>query len=323
MKVLVTGGAGYIGSVLSSTLLNHGHKVRVLDRLVYGGESLIPLLDDKNFQFVLGDVGEAQVAENCLTDVDYVIHLAALVGEAICNKYPDEAARTNTDATIGLYEQAARKRVKGFIFFSTCSNYGFNSSDEIASENAPLKPSSLYARSKVSAESHLMTNANGKVPVIIARLATGYGLSPRMRFDLLLSEFVRDGFQRRAVEVYGGSAWRPICHIKDHAEATILLLSTLPHQEHDVETYNLGSNEQNYTKLQIARIVAERLDVEIRVDPERKETRSYKVAFDKVAKLGFSPERNPGESVDRILSALQSGALRIRPEYDNVEGARL
>jgi nucleoside-diphosphate-sugar epimerase len=320
---LITGGAGYIGSVLTQTLLEHGHSVRVLDRLVYGGEALIPFFNERGFQFVYGDVKSSKAVSDALVDMDYVVHLAALVGERVCGKYPDEAVKTNTDAAINLYEMSKTKAIKGFIFFSTCSNYGFDEVTIARPETAVLQPTNLYARTKVRVEQYLGEKADKRLPVIIGRLATGYGISPRMRFDLLVSEFVRDAYQKKMIEVYGPSAWRPICHIKDHAEATLLLLDLFNQEKFDLEIFNVGSDNQNYMKLEIAKMVADRLDVELKINEEKKEARSYKVAFKKIFDLGFKAEGRPQETIEQLKIGVDAGILNFLDKYDNLLGAKL
>jgi nucleoside-diphosphate-sugar epimerase len=254
MKVLVTGGAGYIGSVLTSHLLQVGHRVRVLDALMFGGESLLGVYDHSDFEFVRADVREAEEVAPALEGVDAVIHLAAIVGEPACRMYAELARTTNLDATISLVDQAKREGVSRFVFTSTCSNYGISDISILAGEEMPLNPISLYSETKVEAEKYVVGAADDTFCASVLRLATAYGLSPRMRFDLLVNELVRDAVSRKWVVLYGPESWRPFVHVKDVARAFETVLEA-PGDVISGSTFNVGADSENYQKVQLAELI--------------------------------------------------------------------
>jgi nucleoside-diphosphate-sugar epimerase len=194
MRVLITGGAGYFGSVLAHQLLNRGHRVRVLDSLLHGGESLLGLLPQSDFEFIAGDLRSQSVRDQALANMEAVVHLAAIVGDPACKRQPDLAVAVNREATLGLWAQAQEAGLDRFVFASTCSNYGKMADPAChLTENSELKPVSLYAESKVAVEQALLGNrpANGPAATVL-RISTLYGLSPRMRFDLTVNEFTME-----------------------------------------------------------------------------------------------------------------------------------
>ena len=193
-KVLVTGAAGYIGSVLVRQLLNRGYSVKGFDILNFGGESLIGVYNDPKFEFVRGDVRKKEDIFNVLEGIDAVVHLAAIVGDPACSKQPELANETNWVASKMLFDLAhENKNIKNFVFASTCSNYGKMEGEGFVNEESPLKPVSLYAELKVKFEKYLFESQTRKdfIPTAL-RFATVYGISPRMRFDLTVNEFIRE-----------------------------------------------------------------------------------------------------------------------------------
>jgi len=309
--VLVTGGAGYIGSTLVEALLGAGYDVRVLDYLLYGQESINTFLPNPHFEFRFGDIRFTNLNE-ALKHIDYVLHLAALVGEPICKKYPSDASEINIYGSQRIFNACKKANVKGFLFFSTCSNYGFRSeSDDVLDEQGQLEPTTSYAAQKVAIEKELLEQQS--VPSIILRLATAYGLSKRTRLDLLLNEFVAQAVKEKQVCIYGASAWRPIAHVKDHAAAILLLLDRMSQGRVDrfPSVFNIGSNTENYRKIEIATLVADELGAKVVVDPERVEGRSYRVDFSKLKKLGFREAHSPREAIRELADAIRNGRLDV------------
>ena len=214
--VVVTGGAGYVGSVVTSHLLLGGARVVVLDRLAAGGESLLGFAGADNFDLIVGDVRDAEVLDRALHAADAVVHLAAVVGEPACAGNEVEARSINLDGARAVLEAVERQRVSRLILVSTCSNYGVSSPDVLADEDAPLNPLGIYARSKVDAELAALAHT-GDATVGVLRLGTICGLSPRMRFDLLVNDMARAVVLGETIAIFAPDAWRPFLHIRDAA----------------------------------------------------------------------------------------------------------
>jgi nucleoside-diphosphate-sugar epimerase len=310
VKVLVTGGAGYLGSVLSAQLLAGGAQVRVLDSLLYGGEALLGLYPYDGFEFMRGDIRSSDDVEEALAGVDAVVHLAAIVGDPACKREPELTRTVNHDASLELFERA-RGKVERFVFASTCSNYGrMGDPEEHVTEETELRPLSLYAETKVTVELALLAGANGGPAVTVLRFATLFGLSPRMRFDLTVNEFAAELLTKRRLEVYGEQFWRPYLHVGDAAQAVRSVL-TAPRDVVAREVFNTGDTHENYRKADLVALLRARLDgvaielVEVAEDP-----RDYRVSSDKIARtLGFRASRRVPDGIDEVLDALAKGVL--------------
>eukprot|EP00657_Telonema_sp_P-1_P010954 TRINITY_DN566_c0_g2_i1.p1 TRINITY_DN566_c0_g2~~TRINITY_DN566_c0_g2_i1.p1 ORF type:complete len:259 (-),score=72.22 TRINITY_DN566_c0_g2_i1:129-905(-) len=225
--LLIIGGAGYIGSTVAFRALRASNfKVIVFDTLMYPGSSIYPFfaIEDR-FEFIHGDCRQGKEAWVALLKekgVDFVFNAAALVGEHICKKYKEEAQQINEDASIDIAEACATAGCKRYVFASTCSNFG--KTEDFVDETAPTFPLSLYASTKINTEDYLMNPANcGQMPCTVLRFATIYGLASRVRFDLLIHEFIRDAWIHKKVEIYGPEGWRPFLHVDDAARAVIML----------------------------------------------------------------------------------------------------
>lgn len=322
-NILVCGGAGYIGSSLVFKLLTEtDFKITVFDRLMYGGDSLFSFFNYKErFHFIKGDLRTFDL-DSLLDNVDYIVNLAALVGEPICKKYSKEAYEINFEANLRLARVAEKKKIKRFIFTSTCSNYGINESQEMITEECKLNPISLYAETKVNSEKILL-NEMSQLPVIVLRLATAYGMAARIRFDLLLHELIRDAWTKTKIYVYGAESWRPLVHVDDIANSIIqIILKNNELKNKDV--FNIGSNDQNYQKFILAEMVRERLKAVIEVTAAKKDPRNYKVSFDKAKKeLNFNPIHKPKESIDQISYAMETGLINEQILYESVNAKSL
>lgn len=320
MRVLVTGGAGYLGSVLCHLLLESGHEVRVLDRLTYGGEALLGCYGHRAFEFAPGDICDDRVVADAVTGCEAVLHLAAFVGEQQCQRNPEETVALNDHATRRLFEAAARAGVGRFVFASTCSSYGYIDSGEPVDESAALCPTSLYAETKVAAERYLLVDGNSDMATTILRFATLAGLSPRMRFDLILNDLVKDAYTERRIEVYGPNGWRPLVHVRDAAQAPVACLAA----ERDVvrgQVFNVGVNSENYRKQELAVLVAGAFPgTQVEIRSQDSDARSYRVNFDKIGRtLGWQPCFTMADAVQEIKDALDKGVVRnpTDPRYAN------
>jgi len=318
--VLIVGGAGYIGSTCVFRLLSTTNmRVRVLDKLMYGGSSTFPFfaLEDR-FEFIAGDIRSVDL-DKLLEGVDVVFNPAALVGEHICKKYPEDAQTINEDACLALAAACERNGIKRFIFASTCSNYG--KTDDFVDETAPVAALSLYAHTKINVEKALMTKFP-KLPCTVLRFATIYGLACRVRFDLLVHEFIRDAWNDKSVEIYGPEGWRPFLHVDDAARAVVMVCeqaSTIPPKE----VYNVGANDQNFQKETLGKLIQARLQCELKLNHKAVDKRSYKVNFGKIEKhLGFKAIHSPEVSIDQICTGLESGLITADQLEESVNVAK-
>src|ERR1700678_1517882 len=228
MNVLITGGAGYIGSTLGPLLLSAGHQVRVLDDLAHGGESLLGIWCHAGFEFIRGDIRDPAMLRNAVSGRDAVVHLAAVVGDPACSRQPERARTTNLDASLALIEESQRAGVGRFIFASTCSNYGkMKEPDQYVDEASEISPISLYAETKVAVETALLQSGcdNHWCPTPL-RFSTVYGVSPRMRFDLTVNEFTMEMLTKKHLKVFGEQFWRPYIHVHDAARPIQFSLSS-------------------------------------------------------------------------------------------------
>ena len=256
-NVLVIGGAGYIGSILSPILLNKGYKVTVLDNLTYGtGNSIGELLERPGFEFINGDFGDDSTLDPLLDSCTDVVLLAAMVGDPICKKYPELAQKVNVEYPKGLFQKMNGRNIQNFIFTSTCSNYGLRSDDTLANEESELNPQSLYAENKIEFEKFILSNSDSSdFSSTILRLSTAFGVSNRMRFDLTVSQFTRELALGKELLVYDENTWRPYCNITDISNVIIKVMESPKEKIHN-EVFNVGSDHNNFTKKMILRMIS-------------------------------------------------------------------
>ncbi|MEA3296386.1 MAG: SDR family oxidoreductase, partial [candidate division Zixibacteria bacterium] len=258
-KILVTGGAGYIGSLAVALLLRQGFYVRVLDNLTFGGNGLLPYLTHPDFDFIHGDIRNDTDMDRALTDMDGVIHLAAIVGDPACRQNPETAHEVNKIAAESLCDKAIKRGIQRFVFASTCSNYGkMSDPDRFVTEETPLKPVSLYAELKVGFEGYLLARKQTNFVPVVLRFATAYGLSPRPRFDLTVNEFTKELVMNRTLEVYGEQFWRPYAHVSDLAASCIMALNAEP-TDITGRAFNVGDNFENFQKKTLLEMILREL----------------------------------------------------------------
>jgi nucleoside-diphosphate-sugar epimerase len=316
--VLVTGGAGYIGSMLTSELLRAGYSVTVLDKLLFGGESLLGYLAHPDFYFARADVTEPRALHNFLPRdwprPDAVVHLAAIVGFPACQAIGKQAAwRYNVDATRQVYEQAVNLGVSRFVFASTYSNYGLSESGQAVTEESALNPQSLYAETKIAAEEYLLSQKEAACAPLIFRLATLYGISPRTRFDLIVNQFVLDAYTKRELIIYQRGYSRSFVHVQDVVRGMLLGLNA-PEEKVRGQVFNLGLDDGNYTKDEIVGLVIKRLPetvVRYKDLTFGGDMRDIRVSFEKIKReLGFKAMLNVDDGVREVVHALRSGLIR-------------
>ena len=325
-NVLLIGGAGYVGTVITSHFLKLGFKVRVLDNFVYKNqESIQAYLGDENYEFIKGEFGDIQILEKAAQGIDNVVILGGLVGDPITKKYPEFSNEINDIGVKVCIDFFDDKRLNRLIFISTCSNYGLIKEDELADENFELNPLSLYAKAKVGAELHLMSK-KGKVQYAgtILRFATAFGLSPRMRFDLSVSEFVRDLYFGEELLVFDEHTWRPYCHVRDFARLIDLVINADSEKVY-FEVFNAGGEVNNFTKKMIVDTISAYIpEAQIKFGAHGSDPRNYKVSFKKVKNtLGFEPKFTVNDGIEELIYALKIGvygdSLSNKNRYGNYE----
>ncbi len=312
MKVLVTGGAGYIGSVLVRQLLNKNYEVRVLDSLKFGGDALYDVMLNPRLEFIKGDIRNNDDIDKALVGIDAIAHLAAIVGDPACKKYSEEAMETNWIASVALFEAAEKAGVKRFVFASTCSNYGkMPDADSFVTETSELRPVSLYAELKVKFEKYLLEERiDAKICSTALRFSTVYGFSPRIRFDLTVNEFTRNATIHGEQEIWGAQFWRPYCHVDDLARSVILVLESAEEKVR-ANVFNVGTTEENYSKGMIIEEVCKVVpDVKVNYVEMNEDPRDYRVNFDKIKNdLGYTITKKVPDGVNEIYKLLKTGIV--------------
>ena len=312
MKVLVTGGAGYIGSVLVRQLLNKGYQVRAFDSLKFGGEALYDVMLHPGFEFMKGDIRNAAEVDKALEGIDAIAHLAAIVGDPACKKYSDEAKETNWEGSVALFEAAEKAGVQRFVFASTCSNYGkMRDPNSFVTESSALNPVSLYAELKVKFEKYILEEKKDSAIWSTAlRFSTVYGFSPRIRFDLTVNEFTRNAAIYGEQEIWGAQFWRPYCHVDDLARAVVLVFESAEEKVR-ANVFNVGSTEENYNKGQIIGEVCKVVpNVKVNYVEMNEDPRDYRVNFDKIKnELGYTITKIVPDGIQEIYTLLKTGII--------------
>jgi len=308
MKILVTGGAGYVGSVLVRQLLSRGHRVHVVDNLMFGGESLLPLFIEPNFSYANVDVCDREALRKEMDGVEAIVHLAGLVGYPLCKKMPVLAEQVNLGGTENVI--ATMPPDAKLIFGSTGSNYG--EVVGICTEDTPLNPLSHYGRLKTEAEALCLSVKNS----VGLRFATAYGLSPRPRLDLMINDFCWQAIHQKYLVVYEKHFRRTFIHVVDVGRAMTHMIENFDALKHKI--YNVGHESLNFTKEDIVNMLKERIDflvyfAEFCQDEDR---RDYEVDYSRIRETGFEMSVD----IDAGLAELVHGLplLEVRNPYGNV-----
>ncbi len=310
-RVLVTGGLGYLGSILCEHLLDAGHRVRAVDNLMYGvgQQGLFHLCAHPGFDFVKGDVRDEELMRRLLRDADVVVHLAAVVGASACERDPALATGVNLEAVRLLSRLRSPHQL--VIYPNTNSGYGVTSGETYCTEDSPLRPISLYGRTKVEAERVLLEQPNS----IALRLATVFGTSPRMRLDLLVNHFVYAAFKEGYLVIFEKDFKRNFIHIRDVADC---MLHCIAHADGMRDrAYNVGLDSANLSKEELALKVKEHVPnfyihfAPIGQDPDK---RNYVVSSRRLHDAGFEPRRSLDDGIRELLKGY---AMEGRPLFQN------
>jgi nucleoside-diphosphate-sugar epimerase len=322
MKILVAGGAGYVGSTLVSLLLSQGHQVRVLDSLLHGGQSLLGVWACPGFEFWRGDIRDGDIIRAAVAGMEAVVNLAAIVGDPACARQPELACAVNLEAALALLDESKRAGVSRFVFASTCSNYGrMRDPSQYVDESSELRPVSLYAETKVAVEQAMLDPARTEsLCATPLRFATVFGVSPRMRFDLTVNEFTLELLTKKHLVVFGEQFWRPYIHVRDVARAIVAVLEA-PAAQMRNQVFNVGSTEQNYQKQQLVELIKPYVpDGVIEYVHKQEDPRDYRVSFAKIKKeLGFEITRTVADGIDEVVRLIRDEVIEdlSHPRYRN------
>ena len=318
-NILLIGGEGYIGNAVALKLLRDSYLVTSLDYLLYrNNHCSLNKRHFSNYHFVYGDMFDTNVLKPLIEKSDAVILLAGLVGDPITKKYPKESAIINDEAIKNVINLCHDLKTERFIFVSTCSNYGMILDDELANENYALNPLSPYAKSKVNAEKYILS-LQGKTNMhpTILRFATAFGLSPRMRFDLTVSEFTRELAMGKELLIYDAHTWRPYCHVQDFARLIQMVIEA-PQDKVSFEVFNAGGDMNNATKQMIIDIILKYIpDGIVHYQQHGNDPRNYRVNFEKAKSiLGFEPKYSIQYGVEELIDAIYNHV------FDHVDSNR-
>lgn len=308
MKVLVTGGAGYVGTTLVPQLLEKGYDVTIFDSLLFGGDYILPFFRKPNFHFVEGDVRDENALWHVVKSTDVIIHLAAIVGYPACRKEPDLAKTVNVDGTRNLIKMTSNNQL--IIYASTGSNYG--SVEDVCTEESPLNPLSLYGQTKTLAEKMLMEERN----TIGYRFATAFGVSSRMRLDLLINDFTYKAITQGYMVVYESHFMRTFIHVHDMGRAFLFGIENQDKMKNNI--FNVGSESMNYSKKDVCEMIKKHTNFYVHYADigEDQDKRNYVVSYQKINNLGYDTTIKVEEGIEELVKALK--AIQFKTPYANV-----
>jgi nucleoside-diphosphate-sugar epimerase len=308
-SILIIGGEGYIGNVVCNNLISAGYSVSSFDKLIYKNDlCILNKIHQNNYRFIYGDILDNDTIKPSIEKADVVVLLAGLVGDPITIKYPEESELINDQGVKNVIELCNQASIEKLIFVSTCSNYGLIEGDELADENHGLNPLSPYAKSKVNMEKYILSlKDRTQMNPTILRFATAFGLSPRMRFDLTISEFTRELAMGNELLVYDAHTWRPYCHVQDFSRLIQLLIEA-PNEKVSFEIFNAGGDINNATKQMIVDAILEIIpNGKVRYQVHGSDPRNYRVSFEKVKSiLGFKPKYTIQDGINELIESIQN-----------------
>ena len=301
MKILVTGGAGYLGSVLVGKLLSKKYSVVVIDNFMYHQNSLANHFKNTNFEAVVGDVRDIDLMKKLITTSDVILPLAAIVGAPACDLDPIAATSINKDSIKLMLKLLSKDQL--LLMPTTNSAYGSGDKENYCDENSPLNPLSQYAREKVEVEKEIMSRENS----VSFRLATVFGMSPRMRLDLLVNEFVLRAIKDKFVVLFEGNFKRNYIHVQDVSQAFLLALENI--SKFRGQIFNVGLSEANISKIELCQKIQQFIpdfyftESPIAKDPDQ---RNYIVSNEKIEKLGFKPDFNLDRGIKELIMGINT-----------------
>ena len=309
-KILITGGAGYIGSVLATKLILLGHKVTVVDKLMYSTDSLNHLFFYENFQLIKKDIRDQSFNKKFFKKFQFIIPLAALVGAPICDKNKKLAVAINYNAILSMIKKIDKSQK--IIFMNSNSGYGIGEKNKFCDERSLLKPISLYGKTKAQAEIEVLKHKNS----ICYRLATVFGYSYRMRTDLLVNNFVYKTIKNNILKIFEPHFRRNFIHVSDVVEGIVFAIKNFSKMKGNV--YNLGISSANITKLQLAKKIKKyykKLRIKIIYGVKDPDQRDYFVSNKKIESLGFVPRVSLDRGIKEMLYIFKNSRLRINNNY--------
>ena len=309
-KILITGGGGYIGSTVTTELVRLGYKVTVIDLLKYDKGSLDHLYFEKNFTFINGDVKKINLLKKYIRENEYIIPLAALVGAPLCEKNKKEAVSVNFTSVKEILKSLNKKNK--LIYLTTNSGYGVGEKNKFCNEKSPLKPISLYGKTKCDAENEVMKFKN----TISFRLATVFGASYRMRSDLLVNNFCKRAIDKNFLDIYEPQFRRNFIHIRDVTRAIIFSINNFNKLKSNV--FNLGLSSANITKIELAKKIRKQIKtLKIKVVKNKKDPdkRDYFVSNLKIEKKGFKAKISLDEGIKELISVFKNNSKKIINNY--------
>lgn len=310
MKILVTGAAGYIGSILTPALLNAGHKVTAIDNFMYNQSSLLDCCLDENLTVIRGDVRNKSLMEGLVKQADAIFPLACLTGAPLCNQDPVGAQSILFDAIDVMLKMTSKNQM--IVFPTTNSGYGIGEKGKFCDEKTPLRPISLYGKLKVQAEEAILNSGHG----ITLRLATAFGVSPRMRLDLLVNDFTYRAYHDRFVVLFEAHFKRNYIHVRDISKAFIHSINHFEKMKN--EPYNVGLSDANLSKLELCQEIKKQIpdfyfvESTIGEDPDK---RDYIVSNEKIEKTGFKPDVSLTKGIGELIKAYK---IIKRNQYANI-----
>jgi nucleoside-diphosphate-sugar epimerase len=309
-KILVTGAAGYIGSMLTTELVRLGYSVIAIDIQKYDKNSLSHLFFYKNFQFINADITKEIVIKKYIKDVDFIIPLAALVGAPLCEKFKNKAKKTNIDSIRIILKYIEHNQK--IIYPTTNSGYGVGQKNKFCDENSPLKPISLYGATKAEAEKLIMKHNNS----ICFRLATVFGFSHRMRTDLLVNNFVMNAVKYKKLSIFEPHFRRNYVHIKDVVNAFVFSIINFSRLKNNI--YNLGLSSANLSKISLAKKIKtliKKLRIVIIKNASDPDKRDYYVSNKKIEKAGFKPSVTLEEGIKELINVFTYAKVVFKNNY--------
>jgi nucleoside-diphosphate-sugar epimerase len=313
MKVLITGGAGYLGSVITETLLDNGYHVTCLDKLIFSQLSLLPYTSNTNFKFVYGDVRNEELLERLCNEADVIIPLAAIVGFPACDAEPQLANEVNFKQIFNIVKFTKGKNKK-ILYPNTNSGYGIGVGQTECTEESPLNPISIYGNTKCGAENFLRSNTDA----IVFRLATVFGVSPRMRTDLLVNDFTYKAITDKYIVVFEKTFKRNFIHIKDVASTFLFMINN--YDKYKYEVFNVGLSNANLSKQELLEKIQSHVkDFAVSYNDyyEDPDKRDYIVSNAKIEATGWMPEWNLDMGITELIMAYQMIVPKMGSEFRN------